>query len=169
MGTDLERLGGSELTERLLLNADHMSPTQLSELIGGVMSAARVRVYVSELLNDVDWLTEAQEDRLVTLKLRRLLAILENRFADNDNITLQLKLLKEIGGRLDKRRAATEVEIDRYHANVGRQMAQAVDIALAHMRGALKGDIDPEKWDAALLDAMVYAESKIAEKQIEAA
>lgn len=144
-----------------------MSPDELSRSIEGLMTPVQVAAHVKKLLADRDWLSEAEQDNLITLKLQGILSKLETKFQDNENLELQLKFLKEIGNRLDKRRAATEVDLTTYHSNVGREMGRIYDLALAHLRGALTHAVDPDEWDDAADAALQFAQSEAMKKAIE--
>jgi len=144
-----------------------MSPDELSRSIEGLMTPVQVAAHVKKLLADRDWLSEAEQDNLITLKLQGILSKLETKFQDNENLELQLKFLKEIGNRLDKRRAATEVDLTTYHSNVGREMGRIYDLALAHLRGALTYAVDPDEWDDAADAALQFAQSEAMKKAIE--
>lgn len=143
-----------------------MSPEELSRSIEGLMTPVQVAAHVKKLLAEKDWLTAAEQDNLITLKLQAILSTLEQKFQDNENLDLQLKFLKEIGNRLDKRRAATQIDLTTYHANVGREMGRIYDLALAHMRGALSHAVDADEWDEAAVDALEFAQTEAMKKAI---
>lgn len=165
-GRELAKAPANAIDQRLLQNAASMSPEELSRSIEGLMTPVQVAAYVKRLLADKDWLTEAEQDNLITLKLQNILVKLEGKFQDNENLDLQLKFLKEIGNRLDKRRAATQVDLTTYHANVGREMGRIFDMALSHMKGALSHVVDPDEWDAASEAALQHAQTEAMKKAI---
>ena len=50
-----------------------LSPEEISGRIGGVLSPARVRLRVNDLLTSGDWLTDAQKERaLLSIALRQI-------------------------------------------------------------------------------------------------
>lgn len=130
------------------------------------MTPVQVAAHVKRLLADKDWLSEAEQDNLITLKLQGILTKLEAKLEDYDNLGLQLKLLKEIGNRLDKRRSATQVDLTTYHANVGREMGRIFDLALSHMKGALSHAVDPDEWDDAAAAALQHAQTEAMKKAV---
>lgn len=157
----------SELDRKILRLSDHMSPEQISREIGGVLSPAKCRLRIEVLLDSQDWLTLARQDAVVTWKLRTILGDLESRFADNDSLKIQVSILDKIGKRLSSRRAATVDDLNSYSANVGRQIGHVVDLALTYMKGALREEVDPERWDALVDEALDLAQQEIEKKQIE--
>lgn len=157
----------SRLDDKMLAMADSRSPKEISDALGGVISPTRVASRIKELLESRDWLTEAQQDQMVSLKMRDLLAKLEGEFFNLDNAKVQLMALKAIGDRLDKRRAATQVDLNTYHVNVGREMARVYDIAMSYMKGALREDIDPQRWEEAKQEAMIHARSELAKSAVD--
>lgn len=162
----------SRLDDKMLSMADSRSPKEISQALGGVITPTRVAARIKELLESRDWLTEAQQDQMVSMKMRKVLARLEENsqnFITDDNAKVQLAYLKAIGDRLDKRRAATEVDLERYSQNVGRQLGRVVDETLTYMRGALREQINPDEWDDLVQEAMQIAWQRIEEKQIEPA
>lgn len=157
----------SQLDDRILSMADSHSAVEISKKLGGVISPTRVASRTKELLETRDWLTEAQQDSLVIMKMRKVLLHLEGQLLDLDNAKVQLQFLKAIGDRLDKRRAATEVDLNTYHVNVGREMARVYDIALSYMKGALRGDVDPELWDETAREALEHARAELAKSAVD--
>lgn len=164
-GTTIEPIRANALDQRLLANAANMSPDELSRLIGGVMSPVQVAAHVKKLLAARDWLTEAELDNLITYKLQSALTRLESQFEDADNMRNQLGFLKEIGNRLDKRRQATQFDLNALYGNTGRLMAQLFDMVLAYMRGALRDDIDIDRWDELADEAMQHARTEIERRE----
>lgn len=157
----------SRLDDKMLALADTRSVREISEALGGVITPTRVAARIDELLDTRDWLTEAKQDQLNVYKMRRVLSELEGQYLDLDNAKVQLSYLKAIAERLDKRRAATDVDLERYSQNVGRQIGRVVDESLAYMRGALREEIDSDRWDELVREAMTIAWGKIQEKQLE--
>lgn len=161
---------GSELNkvdQTIIRYADHRSAEEISTMLGGVISPAKVMARGQELIKNRNWLSATQEDELVLMKLRGILAELETRYLDNEGAGVQLRLLKEIGKRLDTRRAATVVDLETYDLNVAREMTRVYDIALGYMKGALRGDIDPELWDSVSAEALAHAGREVSKKAIE--
>lgn len=157
----------NKLDAKILSMADHASPEEISLKLGGTISAAGIAARAKQLLTSRDWLTAAEQDELVTYKMRRILGELETKYLDYDGAKVQLSLLRAIGERLDNRRAATAVDLSTYTENVGRQLGHVVDLALSYMKGALREEVDPTKWDALVDEAMGLAQQEIEKKQIE--
>lgn len=160
----------SRLDDKMLSMADSRSPKEISQALGGVITPTRVAARIKELLETRDWLTETQQDQMVSMKMKKLLARLEENsqnFITDDAAKVQLAALKAIGERLDKRRAATQVDLNTYHVNVGREMARVYDIALSYMKGALRDAIDPAAWDEAATEAMIHARGELAKRAVD--
>lgn len=154
----------------MLAMADSHSAEEISRELGGVITPTRVAARIKELLESRDWLTEAQQDTLVVMKMRKALTKLERNsegYLTEDSAKVQLSFLKAIGERLDKRRAATEIDLNTYHVNVGREMARVYDLALAYMKGALRSAIDPEVWDETSRDALQHARVELAKRAVD--
>lgn len=164
-GRELAKAPANAIDQRLLQFAATMSPEELSRSIEDLMTPVQVAAHVKKLLADKDWLTEAEQDNLITLKLQSILAKLEQKHQDNENVELQLKFLKEIGNRLDKRRAATQVDLNTLYGNTGRLMAELFDMVVAYMRGALRDEIDSARWDELADEAMKHARHEISKRE----
>lgn len=165
-----DELATSDLDVQILKLADHSTPEQIAATLGGVLTPARVRLRLSEMLESNNWPSDAQREQLTLWKMNRLLSRIENMIGadfDLNNLKLQLATLKEIGNRLDKRRAATEVDLNTYHRNVAMEMVRVYDIALAYIKGALREQVDPAKWDEAARDALLHAREEVMKKAIE--
>lgn len=163
----MEAIPVSKLDDRMLSMADSRSPEEISKALGGVIRPERVAQRITELLDTRDWLSEARQDTLVVMKMRKVLTKLEGQFMTDDVAKIQLAYLKAIGDRLDKRRAATEVDLNTYHVNVGREMARVYDLALAYMKGALRAEIDAELWDTTSKEALEHARTELAKHAVD--
>lgn len=157
------------VNDTILRYGDSRSLEELSAMLGGILSPAEVGAHAQKLLSSRNWLTAAQKDQAVTLKMQDLLTELEdlgNGGLDRDKILgLRLRALKEIGARLDRRRAATEVDLNTYDANVGRVIGRVVDQTLSYMKGALREKVDPDLWDSLVIEAMRDARAEIAKHE----
>jgi len=162
---ELDKRPVSQIDDKILQMAGSYSPEEVSAALGGIASPGRIAARTQVLLSSRDWLTATQEDQHVTFKLKRMLSDFEERYMDLDNATMRLKLLKEIGARLEKRSAATEIDLGKLYGNQGRIMGQAVDNALTYMKGALREKVDPDLWDELVQEAMLSAQSEIAKHQ----
>ncbi len=160
--------GANKVDDLILQYVDSHSPEAISQMLGGVVSPARIRLRAQELVRTADWLTEAEQDKVVMLKLRRVLAELEGRYLDVDNAKLRLAFLREIGGRLEKRRAATDTDLNTLYANQGRIMGRIFDMALSYMSGAFREQIDPVRWAAAKKEALKHANAELQKYELDA-
>lgn len=153
----------ANVDDTILRYADSMSPEEISRLLGGVISPATVAARTQTLLTAKDWLSEAQEDQLVTLRMKQLVNdLLDSKYAqDYKYMDIRLKALTALGDRLDKRRQATTVDLNTLYGNQGAIMARAYDIALSYMRGVFKELIDADLWDETAREALVVAQSEI--------
>ena len=157
----------SNVDGTILKHADSMSPEEISLILGGIVSPQAVAARTQSLLKAKDWLTEAQEDQLVTLRLKQMFVELteSRQSGDYKYLTIKLDVLKALGDRIDKRKAATDVDLNTLYGNQGQIMMKAFDLALAHMRGAFSGQIDIEAWDAEVAEALLYARGEIAKHE----
>ena len=164
-GGEVEVLPSRPIDEKILALADSHSPVEIAARLGGVLSAKAIAARITELLKARDWLTLAQQDQLITLRMKRIAAEFEGKYLDKDNATVLLRYLKEIGNRLDKRSAATSMDLDRLYGNQGKIMARAYAIALDHMKTQFGDVIDSDEWDAAARDGLLHAEAELAEHE----
>lgn len=164
----------SRLDEKMLQLADTRSPKEISAALGGVITPARVATRIKELLETRDWLTDAQQDAQVVRRMRELLGKLERSFnatgdqiIDLDNAKVQLSILKAIGDRLDKRRAATDAELNALYENQASLMFEAIRHAVragfSEIR-ELHDGIDQADMDQAVRKALPEAVLVISEK-----
>lgn len=164
VGKDVAR-GANKVDATIYQFADSESPAEISRRLGGVISPQAVAARTQTLLASKDWLTTQQEGQLIDLRLRKILVTLEDRFLDIDSAMMQLKLLKEMGNRLDKRAASTSLNLDSLYGNQGKLMAKAYDIALSYIKGALREQIDPDKWDELAKEALGHAQAELAKHE----
>mgnify|MGYP003135693562 CR=1 FL=1 len=164
----------SKTDERMLLLADSHSPEEISRDLGGLVSPARVASHVKGLLKNRDWLEEAEQDQIVTWKMRRLLRKLEEQYTDLNNVKVQLQLLKAIGERLDRRAALTEEQKSQLYANQAQIMFDAIRLAFSNALDELQARV-PElteedaraALDRALPEAVYVISERNAGKEIE--
>lgn len=157
---ELEVLPSNPLDMKLLAMADQ-SPEEISRRLNGVIRPRAVAARLVALTDMPDWLTAQRQDRVLTLRMQAILDQLEARGFDNDNAKTRLAVLKELGNRLDKRAAATNADLNTLYDNQGRIMAQAYDIALSYMKGALRDEIDPDRWDELSAEALKHAQTEL--------
>lgn len=165
---ELKLVAANRVDQMILSHADSSSPEEISKMLGGMISPAKVAAHTQALLKSKDWLTQTQEEQLVLWELRRTLLQLKDRFMDADMAKVRLAYLKEISARLDKRSGALEVDLNTLYANQGRIMGQAYDIALTFIKGAFREEIDAAKWDEVKGEALRHAQAELAKYEVEA-
>lgn len=164
MSSEVERKRSEVERKILRMSASH-SPEEISRALGGTVSPARVAALTQTLLKQKNWLSSAQEDLQISWELRDVLDQMRNGFQDLDALKAQVTVLKLIGERLERRTRATQDDLNVLYANQGRIMAQAFDLALSYMKGALRDDIDPEKWDEAQREGLYHAQAELMKHQ----
>lgn len=160
----------SEIDAVLVRYADSLSPAQISFKIEGALSPEQVMTRIGQLLDSPDWLTAAQQDQLVTLKMRQLVVELEEMPRTARNAEILIRALEAVGNRLDKRQAATERDLSTLYAFQGAVMLDAIQKALDYMKKTLTAadKIDPAEWDTALSAAMRFAQMEVASHEQDA-
>jgi hypothetical protein len=163
---------GSELSridQEILRYAASRSPEEISEKFNGAIEPARVAALTKELLARRDWLTMAEREVMLIIRLENILNDLERVRTDGDlnyeNAKTQLGYLKELGNRFDKRRAATQVDLNALYSNQAQLMLKAIDLATAYLRGAFREKIDQQAWDEAIAEGMRLAAAELEKHQ----
>lgn len=153
----------SEVDNVLIRYADTLSPEAISFKVESVLTPAQVRNRIAELLRSPDWLTSAQEDQLITLKMRQLVVGFEEMPLNARTGEILLRALEAVGTRLEKRQEATEKDLATLYAFQGKAMLEAIAIAVTHMRTELTGGVaeSEQKWDAAKENAIRYAQIEL--------
>lgn len=157
----------NKVDSKILAMAATHSPEEISIALGGTIKPDKIAAHTQTLLRSKNWLTAAQEDRLLTIRMNNMLIELEARYLDIDNAKIRLSILKELGNRLDKRAAATQEDLDKLYGNQGRIMAKAFDLALSYMKGALREAVDPEKWEELKQEGLRNAQLQLSRHQAE--
>ena len=160
----------AEIDDILIQFADVESASAISFRIGGLLTPEQVLARIAYLVEVPDRLTLLQQDQLITLKMRRVVAHLEAMMTDHRSTTRVAEVLlgglEKVGARLDKRQAATEAELSTLYAFQGRAMLEAINETLDVMKKELtasgSGSIPEELWDAALIKGMRAAQLKVA-------
>ena len=127
------------------------------------LTPAQCRSRIAQLLSSPDWLTAAQQDQLVTMKMRKLISQLEGMNLTARVAEVLIRALEGLGARLDKRSEATERDLSQLYSFQGTVLLDAVSIAMNHMRDALAaGDAELEReWDAHLENAIRFAQVEL--------
>lgn len=152
MSGEIQVKSANFVDEKILSLAGAYSPTEISDMMAGRVSPEEVHDRGKALLKR-DWLTLAEEDQLVVRKLNKILIRLEGQYLNLDNASTQLKLLKEIGARLDKRAAATTVDLTALYGNQAILMGQAIELALQKTLGVLR-KAHPELEESEIREAL---------------
>ena len=162
----------AEIDSVLIQYADVESAAAISFRIGGLLTPSQVAARIDHLVEVPDRLSLLQQDQLVTLKMRRVVAQLEEMMNDHRGTSrvaeVLLSGLERVGNRLDRRQKATEAELSTLYAFQGVFMLEAISEALAVMRheltesGEPEERIDPDRWDAALVKGLRVAQLKVA-------
>lgn len=160
----------SQIDEVLIRYADTLSPAALSMKVEGALSPAQCRARITQLLDSPDWLTAAQQDQLVTMKMRILITQLEGMTLTARVAEVLIRALEGLGARLDKRSEATERDLSQLYSFQGTVLLDAIEIAMDHMKGALaKGNPELEKvWDMHLENAIRFAQIELSKHDAEA-
>ena len=145
----------------IALKAEGCSMEEISERLNGAISPAQAGDRIKQLFKMKDWLTAAEEDQALMLEFRRILTTLKERYEDNDNLTLQIKVLDKLSGRLDKRREATNTDLNTLYGNQGKIMAKAYAIALNHMKQQFGDLIDSDEWDETARQGLIEAKIEL--------
>lgn len=156
----------AEADEVLIRYADTESPAAISFRLKGELSPSQVRARIISLTEATDWLSSAQEDRLLTLKMKQIINELMGQNLTARNAEVILNGLEKVGNRLDKRSAATEADLMRLYAFQGAAMLDTVNEAMAIVRAQIGvGNIPSTEleWDALLETAIRASKFKIAE------
>jgi hypothetical protein len=153
----------SDIDQALIRYADTLSPNAISMKIGGLLTPEQVAARIAVLLDTPDRLTQLQQDQLVTLKMRQIVTNLDELTLTTRNAEVMLNGLEKIGARLDRRVESTQKELSTLYAFQGNVLLDAVQIAMAHMRGALThgNKLAEEEWDNALESAIRFAQIEL--------
>src|SRR5690606_10776375 len=157
----------SRIDQEILRYAASRSPEEISEKFNGAIEPARVSALTKELLARRDWLTMAEREVLLIIRLENILNDLEAARESQDyaNAQVQLGYLKELDNRFDKRRAATQVDLEALYGNQARLMLKAIDIATSYLRGAFRDQVDQAEWDKAIAEGMKLAAAELEKHQ----
>lgn len=159
----------SEVDQILIRYGDTLSAQALSYKIQGILTPEQVMARIAYLVETPDRLTQLQQDQLVTLKMRQIVVELEELPRTTRNAEVILQGLEKIGNRLDRRQESTERELSSLYAFQGTVLLDAINVAMAHMRGALtKGSaLAEEQWDNALESAIRFAQIELSKHEAE--
>lgn len=151
----------NKVDDKIIALAATHSMEEISQALGGILSPAKVGARAQVLFRSKDWLTTAQEDQAINIRFNNILLELESRYMDTENAQNRISVLKEMGKRLDVRRAATQVDLNTLYGNQGRIMGRVFDKALAFMKGALREEVDSQRWDDLAEEALLNATTEL--------
>lgn len=161
----------SSVDDKILrLAVEGLSPEEISRKLDGLVSPARVVLRTEDILKRGDWLSDAQQERALLRVMQKNLSDLQsdlNVVSDPNLYKISLEYIKELQKRFDKRSNEIDVQVDRYNRNVGVIMGRVVDKALSYMKGALRREVDPDRWDELVEEALVMARNDIAQHEVE--
>lgn len=154
----------ADLDRTLLRYCDSRSPAELSLLIGGALTPEECAARVSSLLEKSDWLSMTQQDALVTLKMRQLIAELEDQPRSTRNAEVLIRALEALGNRLEKRSQAIESDLQRLYAWQGQVLIEALTMIAEHLRRRLPevGEVDEETWNTVVEEGIRRAGAMLA-------
>lgn len=153
--------GDNKVDETILRYADSRSAEDISAMLGGLISPVQVATRRKFLLTSRNPLDQAEEEQLALYKLRDLLAQMEEKYLDFDNAKIQLSMLKVLFDRIDKRKAANEMQLNQLYSNQAQIMFDAIRLAFAAMMEHLS--VDETEARAALAAALPQAVLTISE------
>lgn len=157
----------AEIDDVLIRYGDTMSLQALSFKLEGALSPEACGARLTHLLESPDWLTATQKDAAITLKMQGIINRLEEMPLTTRSGEVILAGLERVGNRLDKRQAATEKDLTSLYSFQGTVLFEAIEIAMAHMRGQLTQGV-PEleaTWDDALETALRFAQIELAKHE----
>lgn len=159
----------SEVDQVLVRYADTLSPQAISFKINGLLTPEQVMARITQLVDTPDWLSGAQQDNLVTMKMRQLIVELEEMPRTVRNAEVLIRALESLGNRLDKRVEATQRDLSQLYAFQGTVMLEAISTAMNHMKARLTGGdkLSIEEWDSALESALRHAQMEISKHEQE--
>jgi hypothetical protein len=110
--------------DRILLRgaAAHKSPTEIAKLTNGVLKPAEVAVRVQEILDDRDWLTEAQTKALLVDDLMSLKDVLVEKAVTFKNLNAAKPLISVLT-QLDRTLTAEKFDLNKAMNEISRAHA----------------------------------------------
>lgn len=157
----------SEVDQVLIRYGDTLSPNALSYKLKGILTPEQCAARLAVLLDAPDRLTALQQDQLVTLKMRQIVVELEELPRTTRNAEVILVGLEKVGNRLAQRQESTERELSQLYAFQGTVLLDAINVALAHMRGAVTqgNPLAEAQWDNALESALRFAQIELSKHE----
>jgi len=145
--------------------ASGKSGDEMEQLTG--IPAAQAVLHVKQLLSNRDIWSEIERRQLLLFELNELKDSLSQRaieMRDEDSARLLLKVLQEIGRRLDSERESLDVDIIKLNEYQQRIMLRAMDAALNFAKGELKvryPEVDKDELDELIMEGLVRAKGEL--------
>lgn len=164
MTSDLGKLD----REVLELASTGLSPEAIAgKFNGAIGNPAKVAVHIKRLISSPDeYLSIPEQIRLNLQMMRLTLGELSTQYLDNDSAKVRLSYFQAISKELDRLQKTNDQDLETYSVNVGRAMAQAYDIAMAHFVGRLADRIPLEELQQLKREALEVAQGEVAKKQL---
>ena len=163
-------MGRGQLDQEILkLAAAGQSPEQIAQsgLGGQIGNPAKVAIYIKKLISSPDeYLSIPEQIRLNLQAMRRTLGEIQSQHLTDDNAKIRLSYFQSIAKELDRLQKTNEQDVQAYSATVGRAMAAAYDIALAHIGGRLGDRVSIEEWGQLKREALEVAQGEVAKRQL---
>lgn len=150
----------SDIDKVLVRYGDTLSPAQIAVKLKGVLTPEQVLARLHKLTETPDWLSAAQEDQLITLKMKVIVQELSELPLTARNAEVILKGLSEIGNRLDRRLSATEADLNKHYAFEGMVLLDMTQSAITFMRDVILSgkQLSEASWDEHMMGALRQAE-----------
>lgn len=148
----------------ILRHCDSKSPAEISEMFNGAITPKGVAKRVQELIENPNWLTQAQQEEIILRRMRELVAKIEEQSKEYRSVEMyeaHIRALEAVAKRVDKRRETNAVDLNSLYGNQAAIMLRALDLATGYLRGAFREQIDQEKWDEAIREGMSLARKEV--------
>lgn len=123
--------GESAIEARLLDEATQFqSPKEISKKLNGAVKPKAVLETITDLLDKRDFLTEAQQDRLLMRDLQKLKNDLQQKVKDDDQAAYGplVRVLEQIGKRIDKLKEQSDDKYLQIQSIYARLLVDAVSV-----------------------------------------
>jgi hypothetical protein len=160
----------SLLDETLIRAAASGKSGDEMEALTGIPAAQAV-LHIKQLLGRRDIWTEIERRQLLLHELHELKESLSQRaieFRDEDSARLLLKVLQEIGKRLDSERTKLDVDVIRLSEYQEKVLLKAMDAALNFAKGELAErypQVSKEELDEIVIEGLVRAKYQLEQER----
>jgi hypothetical protein len=145
--------------------ASGKSGEEMEQLTG--IPAAQAVVHVKQLLNRRDIWSEVEKRQLLLFELNELKDSLTQNavdFRDNESAKLLLKVLQEVGKRLDSERSKLDLDVIKLSEYQEKVLLKAMDSALNFAKGELSErypQVPKEELDELVVEGLVRAKYEL--------